>query len=97
MEESNVSCLFLAIARQSLLDRKIEVIAVNHIVPADNLAYLLKYGSTQGKFAGTVMSKNPTGHSQKVTRWSRTTRRSNVSRCAKVPLHFLGRSSASRS
>src|SRR5439155_683404 len=33
------------------------VIAVNDIVPADNLAYLVKYDSTQGKFPGTVSSK----------------------------------------
>jgi glyceraldehyde 3-phosphate dehydrogenase len=30
---------------------------VGDIVPADNLAYLLKYDSTQGRFAGTVGSK----------------------------------------
>ncbi|MFZ8944413.1 MAG: glyceraldehyde 3-phosphate dehydrogenase NAD-binding domain-containing protein [Paracoccaceae bacterium] len=29
----------------------------NDIVPADNLAYLLKYDSTQGRFNGTVSSK----------------------------------------
>jgi len=33
------------------------VVAVGDIVPADNLAYLVKYDSTQGKFAGTVSSK----------------------------------------
>jgi glyceraldehyde 3-phosphate dehydrogenase len=30
---------------------------VNDIVPADNLAYLLKYDSTQGRFAGEVRSE----------------------------------------
>jgi glyceraldehyde 3-phosphate dehydrogenase len=30
------------------------VVAVGDIVPADNLAYLLKYDSTQGRFKGTV-------------------------------------------
>src|SRR5208283_4460595 len=35
----------------------IQVIAVNDIVPADNLAYLVKYDSTQGRFPGTVSSK----------------------------------------
>jgi glyceraldehyde 3-phosphate dehydrogenase len=34
-----------------------DVVAVGDIVPADNLAYLVKYDSTQGKFAGTVTSK----------------------------------------
>ena len=33
------------------------MVAVGDIVPADNLAYLVKYDSTQGKFAGTVSSK----------------------------------------
>ena len=31
--------------------------AVNDLVPADNLAYLLKYDSTQGRFHGTVASE----------------------------------------
>ena len=34
-----------------------EVVAVGDIVPADNLAYLLKYDSTQGRFNGTVSSR----------------------------------------
>ena len=33
-----------------------EVVAVGDIVPADNLAYLLKYDSIQGRFEGTVSS-----------------------------------------
>jgi hypothetical protein len=33
---------------------------VNDLVPADNLAYLLKYDSTQGKFNGTVTSEKST-------------------------------------
>jgi len=37
--------------------KEIEVLAVGDIVPADNLAYLLKYDSTQGRFNGTVGSK----------------------------------------
>src|SRR5947199_3169902 len=37
--------------------KEIEVVAVGDIVPADNLAYLLKYDSTQGRFNGTVGSK----------------------------------------
>src|SRR5438093_5681145 len=37
--------------------KEIEVLAVGDIVPADNLAYLLKYDSTQGRFDGTVGSK----------------------------------------
>ena len=37
--------------------KQVEVVAVGDIVPADNLAYLLKYDSTQGRFDGTVGSK----------------------------------------
>lgn len=35
----------------------IEVVAVNDIVPSDNLAYLLKYDSTHGSFKGTVFAE----------------------------------------
>src|SRR5687767_12900300 len=48
--------VFRAIAEQGLLGKEFEVVAVNDLVPADNLAYLLKYDSTQGRFAGTVAS-----------------------------------------
>src|SRR5438132_12322796 len=46
-----------AICDQGLLGRDVEVVAVNDIVPADNLAYLVKYDSTQGRFKGTVTSE----------------------------------------
>ena len=49
--------VFRAIAEQGLLGKTVDVVAVNDIVPADNLAYLLKYDSTQGKFNGTVTSE----------------------------------------
>jgi glyceraldehyde 3-phosphate dehydrogenase len=49
--------VFRAIAEQGLLGKTIDVVAVNDLVPADNLAYLLKYDSTQGKFNGTVSSE----------------------------------------
>ncbi len=49
--------VFRAIAEQGLLGKSIEVVAVGDIVPADNLAYLVKYDSTQGKFNGTVTSE----------------------------------------
>jgi len=49
--------VFRAICDQGLLGKEIEVVAVNDLVPADNLAYLVKYDSTQGKFPGTVTSK----------------------------------------
>src|SRR6266480_3958750 len=52
--------VFRAIAEQGLLGKDVQVVAVGDIVPADNLAYLLKYDSTQGRFAGQVSSKKST-------------------------------------
>src|SRR5580765_8569051 len=52
--------VFRAIAEQGLLGKEVQVVAVGDIVPADNLAYLLKYDSTQGRFQGTVGSKKST-------------------------------------
>src|SRR5579864_6487207 len=49
--------VFRAIAEQGLLGKEVQVVAVGDIVPADNLAYLLKYDSTQGRFKGEVASK----------------------------------------
>jgi len=49
--------VFRALVEQGLLGKEFDVVAVGDIVPADNLAYLLKYDSTQGKFNGTVSSK----------------------------------------
>jgi len=46
--------VFRAIVDQGLLGDQIDVVAVNDLVPADNLAYLLKYDTTQGRFNGTV-------------------------------------------
>ena len=48
--------VFRALVEQGLLG-ELNVVAVGDIVPADNLAYLLKYDSTQGRFHGTVSSK----------------------------------------
>ncbi len=49
--------VFRAMVEQGLVGKDVEVVAVGDIVPADNLAYLLKYDSTQGRFTGTVSSK----------------------------------------
>ncbi|MDR0647196.1 MAG: type I glyceraldehyde-3-phosphate dehydrogenase [Puniceicoccales bacterium] len=49
--------VFRAIADKNLLEKDFEVVAINDLVGADNLAYLLKYDSTQGKFHGTVESR----------------------------------------
>jgi len=48
---------FRAIVEQGLLGKGIDVVAVNDLVPADNLAYLLKYDSIQGRFKGEVKSE----------------------------------------
>jgi len=49
--------VFRALYSQGKFGKDFEVVAVGDIVPADNLAYLLKYDSIQGKFEGTVGSK----------------------------------------
>src|SRR2546423_14458599 len=49
--------VFRALVEQGLLGKSVDVVAVNDLVPADNLAYLLKYDSTQGKFSGSVSSE----------------------------------------
>src|ERR1700674_3286476 len=53
--------VFRAIVEQGLLGTEVDVVAVNDLVPADNLAYLLKYDSTQGRFTGTVVSEKSPG------------------------------------
>src|SRR3982751_5966577 len=49
--------VFRAICDQGLLGKEIDVVAVNDLVPADNLAYLVKYDSTQGRAKEEVFSK----------------------------------------
>ena len=49
--------VFRAIVDSGKLGKEIDVVAVNDLVPADNLAYLLKYDSTQGRFDGTVVAE----------------------------------------
>src|SRR6476620_7042715 len=53
--------VFRALVEQGLLGKKLDVVAVNDLVPADNLAYLLKYDSTQGQFKGTVETAKSAG------------------------------------
>jgi glyceraldehyde 3-phosphate dehydrogenase len=48
--------VFRALVEQGLYGEEFEVVAINDLVPADNLAYLLKYDSVQGRFDGTVAS-----------------------------------------
>jgi glyceraldehyde 3-phosphate dehydrogenase len=49
--------VFRALYSQGHFSKNYQVVAVGDVVPADNLAYLLKYDSTQGKFEGQVSSK----------------------------------------
>jgi glyceraldehyde 3-phosphate dehydrogenase len=49
--------VFRALYTQGRFGKDFDVVAVGDIVPADNLAYLLKYDSIQGKFEGEVGSK----------------------------------------
>jgi glyceraldehyde 3-phosphate dehydrogenase len=49
--------VFRAMVEQGLIGKDVQVVAVGDIVPADNLAYLLKYDTTQGRFTGEVGSK----------------------------------------
>ncbi|MBI4028460.1 MAG: type I glyceraldehyde-3-phosphate dehydrogenase [Verrucomicrobia bacterium] len=49
--------IFRALCDQGLLGKEIDVVAVNDLVPADNLAYLVKYDSSQGRFPGEVASE----------------------------------------
>lgn len=49
--------VFRALTERGLLGQDFEVVAINDLVGADNLSYLLKYDSTQGRFNGTVESE----------------------------------------
>jgi len=49
--------VFRAMVEQGLVGKDVQVVAVGDIVPADNLAYLLKYDAIQGAFKGTVGSE----------------------------------------
>jgi len=49
--------VYRAMVEQGLVGENVRVVAVGDIVPADNLAYLLKYDSIQGRFTGTVGSE----------------------------------------
>jgi glyceraldehyde 3-phosphate dehydrogenase len=53
--------VFRALVEQGLLGKELDVVAVNDLVPADNLAYLMKYDSTQGRFNGEVRSEKSAG------------------------------------
>src|SRR5437870_12551123 len=49
--------VFRALVEQGHRGKTLDVVAVNDLVPSDNLAYLLKSDSIQGRFTGNVVSK----------------------------------------
>src|SRR5947207_15998465 len=53
--------VFRALVEQGLLGKELDVVAVNDLVPADNLAYLMKYDSIQTRFGGRVESSKSSG------------------------------------
>lgn len=46
------------IFRKAVIRDDIEIVAINDLVPPSNLAYLLKYDSTHGRFNGTISNDN---------------------------------------
>lgn len=46
--------VYRALLERNMLDGQVEVVAVNDLVPADNLAYLLKYDTTHGNLTEEV-------------------------------------------
>jgi glyceraldehyde 3-phosphate dehydrogenase len=53
--------VFRALVEQGLLGKQLDVVAVNDLVPADNLGYLVKYDSVQGRFKGSVETAKSAG------------------------------------
>lgn len=49
--------VFRALVEKGLLKKGYRVVAINDLVPANNLAYLVKYDSTQGRFRGEVSTE----------------------------------------
>src|SRR4051794_32500066 len=45
------------VMRLALEDKNLNVVAINDLVPSDNLAYLLKYDSTHGRLEGDVKAE----------------------------------------
>ena len=45
------------VARIAMQHPEIELVGINDLVPAANLAYLFKYDSTHGSYPGTVLAK----------------------------------------
>ena len=88
--------VFRALVEQGLLGKTLDVVAVNDLVPADNLAYLLKYDSTQGRFTGTVAQREVRAdRSPRTTCSSSTATRSSAWPSRKARPRCRGSNSAS--
>jgi glyceraldehyde 3-phosphate dehydrogenase len=48
------------VMRAAASDPNIEFVAINDLLPAENLAYMFKYDSTHGRFAGDIRSEGNT-------------------------------------
>ena len=44
------------VVREANKNPNVEIVAINDLVPSDNLTYLLKYDSTHGRFNGEVVA-----------------------------------------
>ena len=67
--------VYRAMVEQGLVGKDVQVVAVGDIVPADNLAYLLKYDFTQGRFKGKVGSEESAPDSRTRMCWLSMARR----------------------
>jgi glyceraldehyde-3-phosphate dehydrogenase/erythrose-4-phosphate dehydrogenase len=68
--------VFRALVEQGHLGTTFNVVAVGDIVPADNLAYLLKYDSTRAASPARFPRRNPRRISPKTTSSSSTATKS---------------------
>ena len=59
--------VFRAMVEQGLVGNEVEVVAVGDIVPADNLAYLLKYDSPRADSPAPSARRNPRRKSPRMT------------------------------
>jgi glyceraldehyde 3-phosphate dehydrogenase len=78
--------LFFRIATE----RGLEIVAVNDLVPADNLAYLLKYDSTHGRFRLNGKPAELSATETSFTVNGRTTKTLSVKNPAELPWRDLG-------
>ena len=88
--------VFRALVEQGLLGKEIDVVALNDLVPADNLAYLLKYDSTQGRFQGEVSSEKSSPEIDSDDTLEVNGQKSAVWQSKKGPRSCLGQNSVAR-